>query len=273
MKAGPLFLSIPLLISVSTTGAAQRHGPPPPRVPPSAQQHVPPPLSVPPPPSSIPPAPAALTVPMPFGPPRGTIDLYQRPDNFHSNPPQPPASLFFPGSGFVPGYWPGPYPPGPYWPGPYGPGAYMTDSSPAAAAMFARSLNGMFAEAKGGLRFETSPGFAQVIVDGNYVGIVEDFGPRGRPLELAVGPHHVELRATDYGAVTFDVNIAPNQISRYRGDLQAPVTPPPAPPSAANAPAASQKYYVIPNCYAGNRPPAQPLPSGCSIAQMRVIAN
>jgi hypothetical protein len=148
----------------------------------------------------------------------------------------------------------------------------MTDSyTPAAAAMLARSLSGTFAEAKGGLRFETSPGFAQVFVDGNYVGIVDDFGLRGRPLDLTVGPHHVELRATGYATVTFDVNIAANQIARYRGDLQPLLTAPPPVPSAANvAAAAPQKYYVIPNCYAGNRPPARPLPGGCSIAQMRV---
>lgn len=258
MKAGPLFLSTVLLMSVSTTGSAQRHSPPPPVSPPPAPS------------PSIPAAPAALTVPMPFGPPRGTIDLYQRPDNFHSNP-GPPPSVFIPGPIFFPGYWPGPYPAGPYLPGPYGPGAYTMDSnSPAAAAMLARSLNGTIAGTKGGLRFETSPGWAQVFADGNYVGIVDDFGLRGRPLDLTVGPHHVELRATGYVAVTFDVNIAANQVARYRGDVQPLLTATPPVPSAATVAAAPQKYYVIPNCYAGNRPPARPLPRGCSIAQMRV---
>jgi hypothetical protein len=154
----------------------------------------------------------------------------------------------------------------------------MDSNSPAAAAMFARSLNIMFAEARGGLRFETSSGWAQVFVDGNYVGIVDDFGLRGRPLDLTVGPHHVELHATGYATVTFDVNIAANQVSRYRGDLQpltAPALMPSGPsgtsgPSAANVASAPEKYYVIPNCYAGNRPPTHPLPSGCSITQMRV---
>ena len=254
MKAAPRFLSFALLMSVSTAGWAQQHSPPPP-VPPHPF-------------SSIPAAPAALTVPMPLGPPPGTIDLYQRPDNFHSNPAQPPPSLFVPGPIFFPGYGPGPYPPGPYGPGPYGPGAYMTDSySPAAAVMLAQASSGMRAPS-GGLRFETSPGLAQVFVDGNYVGIVDDFGLRGRPLELTVGPHHVELRATGYATVTFDVNIAANQVARYRGDVQ-PL--PTAPPPAASVAAAPQKYYVIPNCYAGNRPPARPLPRGCAIAQLRVV--
>lgn len=258
MTAAPRFLTIVLLMSVSTTGSAQQHSPPPPVSPPPAPS------------PSIPAAPAALTVPMPFGPPRGTIDLYQRPDNFHSNP-GPPPSVFIPGPIFFPGYGPGPYPFGPYLPGPYGPGAYMTDSyTPAAAAMLARSLGGTFVATKGGLRFETSPGWAQVFADGSYVGIVDDFGLRGRPLDLTVGPHHVELRATGYVAVTFDVNIAANQIARYRGDVQPLPTAPPPVPSAASVAAAPQKYYVIPNCYAGNRPPTQPLPRGCSVAQMRV---
>ena len=255
MAAGPRLFSIALLLSVSATAWAQQHSPPPPAAP-----H---------PFASVPAAPAALTVPMPLGPPPGTIDLYQRPDNFHSNPP---PSVFVPGPIFYPGYGPGPYPPGPYWPGPYGAGAYMTDSySPAAAAMLARQLNGTSAETKGGLRFETSPGWAQVFVDGNYVGIVDDFGLRGRPLELTVGRHHIELRTTGYAAETFDVNITANQVSRYRGDLQALMTPSLLPPSVPTAAAAPQKYYVIPNCYAGNRPPTQPLPSGCAIAQLRVI--
>jgi hypothetical protein len=143
--------------------------------------------------------------------------------------------------------------------------------------MYARSLNLMFAEPRGALRFEMSPASAQVFVDGDYVGVIEDFGLHGRPLELSVGPHHIELRATGYGAATFDVNIVANQISRYRGDLQPLLAVPtalasgPSGPSAANVPATPQKYYVIPNCYAGNKPPTQPLPSGCSIGQLRVV--
>jgi hypothetical protein len=121
--------------------------------------------------------------------------------------------------------------------------------------------------ADGWLRFETQPGSAQVFVDGNYVGIVDDFGLRGRPLELRTGSHHIELRATGYATLTFDVIIAANQVSRYRGDLMALA---PSPAAAATSPASStpRKYYVIPNCYAGDRPPTRALSRECDVSKM-----
>jgi hypothetical protein len=138
-------------------------------------------------------------------------------------------------------------------PGPYGPTAYVTDPR-------------MLAIPKGGLRFETNPESAQVFVDGNYVGIVEDFGLRGRLLELTIGPRHVELRAPGYETVTFDLNITANQVSRFRGDLQRIAGA--SQPSSAAASAVPKKFYVIPNCYAGDRPPTRALPQGCSVANM-----
>jgi hypothetical protein len=74
-------------------------------------------------------------------------------------------------------------------------------------------------------------------------------------------------------AAAFDVNVALDQILRYRGDLeplslaQPPVTLPPA------APAASRTYYIIPNCYAGDRPPTRALPQGCSVDRLRTISR
>jgi hypothetical protein len=119
--------------------------------------------------------------------------------------------------------------------------------------------------ARGGLRLETTPGSAQVYVDGYYVGLADDFGISGRALDLEAGPHRIELRADGYSTLAFSVNIIPNQTTRYRGDLQriAATAPPPA------APATPKLTYVIPNCYAGDRPPARPLPSGCDLKQMR----
>jgi hypothetical protein len=99
---------------------------------------------------------------------------------------------------------------------------------------------------------------------------VEDFGFRGRPLELRPGSHHIELRAIGYATLTFDVIIGTNQVSRYRGDLMSLA---PSPPAAATtpAPSAMRKYYVIPNCYAGDRPPARALSLGCDISKMRTL--
>jgi hypothetical protein len=235
-------LTTAVLLSVSISVSAQRpsHQPahqPPPR----------PPISVPVPasPSTLPSAPAALTVPNPFGVPAGTVDLYQRLDNYQSLRPQP---LFFPGAAYGPAYG-------------YGSGFYSPEPPPLASVRVVP---------KGGLRLETEPASAQVFADGYYVGIVEDFGFRGRILDLSAGPHHIELRAPGYAVLSFDVSITANETSRFRGDLQS-ITPSSAPPPAASASAARKTYYVIPNCYAGDRKPTAALPSGCDIAKLREV--
>jgi hypothetical protein len=250
----PYILAMGLLLAVSISARAQpqhmqSHPQPPP---------APPPVVTGP---TLPSAPAALAVPNPFGPPPGTIDLYQRPDNFH-NLVQQPFPIFFPGPSFFPGYGFGG--PDPYAPGPYGPGYYAqaTAASPQAGPMRAF--------AKGGLRLETEPGTAQIYVDGYYTGVVEDYGLRGRILELAAGSHHIELRAPGYAVLAFDVNIIPNQTSRFRGDLQLLASPSPT-PSAVTASAAPRKYYIIPNCYAGDRPPTGALPAGCDRTKIREV--
>ena len=237
MRAGsPHILALAIVLALAASSAT------------SAQQFV---VSAP----SLPPAPAALTVPNPFGPPPGTLDLYHRMDNFHSTVPQQQLPVFVPGSGYIPGFMSG------YVPGLYAPVTVVVEAQRYAVP----------ALAKGGLRLETEPGSAQVFVDGYYVGIVDDFGLRGKVLELTVGSHHVELRAPGYGVLSFDVNIAANQVSRFRGDLQLATPPPPA--TAANASSAPRKFYVIPNCYAGDRPPTRALPKGCNLGQMRVVEN
>ncbi|MCM3880444.1 MAG: hypothetical protein ND807_10090 [Vicinamibacterales bacterium] len=196
-------------------------------------------------PSDLPSAPAALTVPLPFGPPPGTVDLYQRPGHSHM-PPVRPRPLPVPGGIF--GSW--------YEPAPYAP---VSNEPPALA--------------QAALRFETHPSTAQVFVDGSYVGIVEDFGLRGRPLDVTAGSHHVELRAAGYVAAAFDVSVALDQILRYRGDLEPLSIAPPAVTLAPAAPAASRTYYIIPNCYAGDRPPTRALPQGCSVEHLRRISR
>jgi PEGA domain-containing protein len=236
MRAGsPYFLVIGLLVLASSTGLAQQQ-----------------PMTVP----SLPPAPAALTVPNPFGPPPGSVDLYRRLDNFHSLTPQPPP-VFISGPFYVPGYGPGPYLPGPFAPGMYG-------------VVEIPQTRSVYALLKGGLRLETQPDSAQVFVDGYYVGIVEEYGLQGKLLELTAGSHHIELRAPGYGVLSFDVHITASQTSRFRGDLQLLPSPPPT-ASAVNASSAPRKYYVIPNCYAGDRRPMHALPRGCDLSKLREI--
>jgi PEGA domain len=123
--------------------------------------------------------------------------------------------------------------------------------------------------ARGGLVLETIPDLAQVYVDGFYVGLAGEFGLRGRALDLTEGPHHVELRAPGYDALTFSVMIEPNGILRYRGDMQ--MIPPAAPVARVipAAPVSPKSYYVIPNCYAGDKPPTGQLPKGCNLKNLK----
>lgn len=54
-----------------------------------------------------------------------------------------------------------------------------------------------------------------------------------------------------------------------RAAPQPAAPPPPAPPPAPGVP---KTFYVIPRCYAGDRPPdPDALPPGCDIARLRVI--
>ena len=91
----------------------------------------------------------------------------------------------------------------------------------------------------------------------------------GRAINLDAGAHHVELRAPGYETLTFSVMIEPNSIVRYRGDMQ-PIA---AKPAAATAPSqphrAAKSFYVIPNCYAGDKPPTGTLPKGCDLKKLQ----
>jgi hypothetical protein len=122
------------------------------------------------------------------------------------------------------------------------------------------------AEWLGYLRLLVEPDTAQVYVDGFYVGTVAGVG---RLITLEAGPHRVELRAPGYGTVVVDVQIAPTETITYRAALEPsqPAVPPASP--AAGTP---KTFYVIPNCYAGDRPPLpSALPRGCDIAHLRTI--
>jgi len=161
---------------------------------------------------------------------------------------------------YIPGYVYGPY--GPYDPSMYFGSSYgnLGSAPPATPPRYAQ----------GYLRLESSPGRAQVFVDGAYVGLIDDFGISGRALVLDEGVHRVELRAPGYGTAGFDVNVAANQTIRYRGELQ-PVSGGPRAAAFTPAPPAPLKpTYMIPNCYAGDKPPSRTLPKGCELSKMVV---
>ncbi len=89
-------------------------------------------------------------------------------------------------------------------------------------------------------------------------------------MALSAGAHRIELRAPDYETLTFSVMIEPNGLVRYRGDMQRIGTKPPAVIAPSQpAPAPAKSFYVIPNCYAGDKPPSGTLPKGCDLKKLQ----
>jgi hypothetical protein len=254
MKAGSaLFAPAILLAGVSMAAAQQLPAPPN---------------------ASLPPAPAALSVPNPLAGFRpGPTDLYRSPDgsdrfrHLSQYPaPRPPivpvwGGVYFPG----PYYYPGPFDYAHGIPGPY----YETSLAETYRMSMAETYRRRQREAaRGGLVLQTVPDMAQVFVDGYYVGLAEEFGLGGRGINLDAGPHQVELRAPGYETLTFGVAIEPDSIVRYRGEMQ-PIATKPAAATAPPEPTAMKSFYVIPNCYAGDKPPTGTLPKGCDLKKLQ----
>jgi hypothetical protein len=72
---------------------------------------------------------------------------------------------------------------------------------------------------RGGLQLDVQPWRAEVYVDGDYAGKVQDFGGYYRPLELIPGPHAITIVAPDFDPLMFDVVIVPDRTTTYRGTL------------------------------------------------------
>lgn len=122
----------------------------------------------------------------------------------------------------------------------------------------------------GYLRLQIEPPGAHVYIDGFFVGAAEDLPSR---LPLEPGPHRVEIRADGFETVAFDVRVRPLETLTFTKELGRLA---PAPSARATAPVtavAAKALYVIPRCYAGDRPPqASALPAGCSVDAVRRIA-
>jgi hypothetical protein len=166
--------------------------------------------------------------------------------------------LFFPGFSpgvvHVPGYFPG--------------FANAVGSVKPSWAKRSPSRNPSSAEWLGYLRLLVEPDTAQVYVDRFYVGTVANLG---RLLTLEPGPHRVELRAPGYEIVSVDFYIVPTETITYRATLQPSGSVSTSTP-AASAPVTPKTFYVIPNCYAGDKPPdPAALPPACDIARMRTL--
>jgi len=72
----------------------------------------------------------------------------------------------------------------------------------------------------GGIALEMTPYDADVFVDGEYAGRVEDFDGATQPLTLAAGMHEIEVQAPGYEPMRMNVEIQPGQVIPYRGDLR-----------------------------------------------------
>jgi hypothetical protein len=71
----------------------------------------------------------------------------------------------------------------------------------------------------GGLRITDAPRDAQVFVDGNYVGIVDDFDGAFQHLNLEAGRHRVELHAPGLTPIAFDVDVVPGETITLRAEI------------------------------------------------------
>jgi PEGA domain-containing protein len=157
--------------------------------------------------------------------------------------------------GYYMGYYPSAYPPGPYsaypymaypYPGlPYPSSAYPANGYPTyptngypsityptappstyvqpPAAQGSVSVQPGTNQANanmGGVSFEIEPATAEVFIDGNFVGTVAQFTPTTQPLGLTAGHHRLEIKATGYRTLDFDVEIVAGQVIPYQGAME-----------------------------------------------------
>jgi hypothetical protein len=129
----------------------------------------------------------------------------------------------------------------------------------------------------GYLRLDVEPHDAQVFVDEDFIGTVEEFNRMGA---LLAGRHQVAIRAPGYNALIFSVTIAPGETGTFRDALTLAARP--SAPDAASVstraavdlPHTPDTFYVITGCYMGNRPPtAADLPSGCDARLVRTFTS
>jgi len=71
----------------------------------------------------------------------------------------------------------------------------------------------------GGLQLDIEPRQAQVFVDGEYKGLVDDFRGYYHHLELRAGLHRVEVFAPRRWPLILDVMIVPDRTTTYRMTL------------------------------------------------------
>ena len=71
----------------------------------------------------------------------------------------------------------------------------------------------------GSLRLKIQPRFGEVLVDGYYVGLVNDFDGVFQRLRLEEGPHHIEVHEPGFEPLELEVLILPGETITYEGYL------------------------------------------------------
>jgi len=118
-------------------------------------------------------------------------------------------------------YWGYPYYSPYYYPwGYYGAYGYPYGGYPYGGYPYYGGYGGYYvspdeARGLGGLRIVDAPKTAQVFADGYYAGTVDDFNGTFQHLDLAAGPHHIEIREAGQPAAQVDVNIVPGETMTY----------------------------------------------------------
>jgi hypothetical protein len=73
--------------------------------------------------------------------------------------------------------------------------------------------------APGGLQLDVEPRRAEVYVDGEYAGAVDDFSGYYRHLELPAGAHTIAVIADGYEPLIMTALVTPGKTTSYRGTL------------------------------------------------------
>ena len=73
---------------------------------------------------------------------------------------------------------------------------------------------------EGSLKLKMTPRQAEGYVAGYFVGVVADFDGIFERLHVESGSHHLEVKATGYEPLTFDVRITPEHTTTYTGELK-----------------------------------------------------
>lgn len=73
--------------------------------------------------------------------------------------------------------------------------------------------------ATGGLRLRVKPRQGEVIVNGYFAGMVDDFDGAFQKLKLPAGPHRIDIKADGYETLSFDVLVVEDEVTTYKGDM------------------------------------------------------